>query len=217
MSQDELKKQTTFSGNSVEAAARSASAQLGVPYDQLNLRLVETQPGEVTLSADPEACDPHSLYSEERDALTKLAQELLASLARDADVSCELAPFVLTVKLDGESVSILQSNQGEALNDLQFLFGRFHRAVFPESPYEVRVDANGFRKNREDVLLATAQEAAQRLTAESDSEVIGPFNSYERRIVHLALKEDDRVETFSIGDGALKRIKIRLRNPDSTA
>jgi spoIIIJ-associated protein len=37
---------------------------------------------------------------------------------------------------------------------------------------------------------------------------IGPFNAYDRRIIHIALKEEPSLRTESIGEGLIKRISI---------
>ena len=39
---------------------------------------------------------------------------------------------------------------------------------------------------------------------------IGPFNAHDRRIIHLALKEDPFLRTESLGEGEMKRVKIIL-------
>jgi spoIIIJ-associated protein len=37
---------------------------------------------------------------------------------------------------------------------------------------------------------------------------VGPFNSHDRRIIHLTLKEDPFLKTESLGEGELKKVKI---------
>jgi len=37
---------------------------------------------------------------------------------------------------------------------------------------------------------------------------VGPFNSHDRRIIHLTLKEDPYLKTESLGEGELKKVKI---------
>ena len=37
---------------------------------------------------------------------------------------------------------------------------------------------------------------------------IGPFNAHDRRIIHIALKEDLSLKTESLGEGDWKKIKI---------
>jgi spoIIIJ-associated protein len=44
--------------------------------------------------------------------------------------------------------------------------------------------------------------------ARGEEALLNPLNSYERRLVHLALSEIDGVGTRSVGEGALKRIAI---------
>jgi spoIIIJ-associated protein len=37
---------------------------------------------------------------------------------------------------------------------------------------------------------------------------IGPFNAHDRRLIHIALKEDPSIRTESLGEGELKKITI---------
>ena len=37
---------------------------------------------------------------------------------------------------------------------------------------------------------------------------IGPFNAHDRRLIHIALKEDPSIRTESLGEGDLKKITI---------
>jgi spoIIIJ-associated protein len=37
---------------------------------------------------------------------------------------------------------------------------------------------------------------------------IGPFDAHDRRLIHIALKEDPTVRTESLGEGKLKKIAI---------
>jgi spoIIIJ-associated protein len=53
-----------------------------------------------------------------------------------------------------------------------------------------------------------ARHLADRAKSTGVEQNIGPLNSYERRIVHLAVAEDPDVTSESIGDAAVKTVVI---------
>ena len=46
------------------------------------------------------------------------------------------------------------------------------------------------------------------MKAKGEESVLTPLNPYERRLVHIALRDIEGVETMSLGDGFLKRVAI---------
>jgi spoIIIJ-associated protein len=70
------------------------------------------------------------------------------------------------------------------------------------------VDSGGYRKAREEEIAEIARRTAEKARSRGEECVLSPLNPYERRLVHLALKEFPGVETRSLGDGFLKRVAI---------
>lgn len=71
------------------------------------------------------------------------------------------------------------------------------------------LDINNYRLERQKYLSALALDMAQKVAAENRLVILKPMNSYERRLVHLALAQDPRVATESLGEAAERRIIIK--------
>ena len=73
---------------------------------------------------------------------------------------------------------------------------------------KIVLDCNGWRDLRIQELKLTAQVAAERVMETRDPFPLGPMTPRERRIVHLALKDQPAVRTVSEGVGAERRVVI---------
>ena len=72
----------------------------------------------------------------------------------------------------------------------------------------VFLDINDYRKRRTDNLKKMALRLGEKAKTRDHDLTIGPFNAHDRRIIHIALKEDPLLQTESLGEGEMKRIKI---------
>ncbi len=101
---------------------------------------------------------------------------------------------------------------GETLQDLQALLNRILLARDPEAP-RVTVDVEHYRAMKQDDLLSRVQVRAERVRATGKPVTLEPMNSYDRRMVHNAFKDDPEIETSSPpGERRLKPITLRRRS-----
>jgi len=101
--------------------------------------------------------------------------------------------------------------RGETLESLQFLVNRLLIAQDKEAP-RVIVDIEFHRAMREDAFLARIRHLADAVRETGKTVETEPLNSYERRLVHDAYREDQELETISQQiEAKLKRIVIRKR------
>jgi spoIIIJ-associated protein len=106
---------------------------------------------------------------------------------------------------------VLLQRKGEALDALQVIVNTaFRRDERGERHY--LVDAMGFRKDKDAELRQMAQFLMEKARTSGVPQEIGPLNPYARRIVHLAVAEDDTMTSESIGDAFLKIILISSKS-----
>jgi spoIIIJ-associated protein len=102
--------------------------------------------------------------------------------------------------------------RGETLESLQFVVNRLLLAQDKESP-RVIVDVEFHRAMREDSFLARIRHLADAVRETGKPVETEPLNSYERRLIHDAYREDPGLETKSQQiEAKLKRITIRRRS-----
>jgi spoIIIJ-associated protein len=73
---------------------------------------------------------------------------------------------------------------------------------------KITFECQDWRRLRNEELKLTAQVAAERVIETGDPFTLSPMNPRERRIIHLALKEQPRVRTASEGFGPERKVVI---------
>jgi len=107
----------------------------------------------------------------------------------------------------------LIGRDGETLEAIQFLLNRLLQTKDKDAA-KVVVDCEMYRSMREDRIVQRVRELAERVRISGRSLQLEPMNSYERRIVHNAFKDDPEIATWSPSDSArLKQITLLKRQP----
>src|SRR5438067_4761198 len=116
-----------------------------------------------------------------------------------------------TLQLYTEESRRLIGRDGETLEAIAFLLNRLLQAKDKDAP-KVVVDCEHYRSMREDRIVQRVRELAERVRITGRSLQLEPMNSYQRRIVHNAFKDDPEVATWSPSDSArIKQITLLKR------
>jgi spoIIIJ-associated protein len=120
---------------------------------------------------------------------------------------------IVTLQVYTGEAERLIGRDGEALEDLQFLVNRLLQAKDRQAP-RVIVDVEHYRTMRQDAFLNKVRAAAEEVRITGRPVQLEPMNSYDRRLVHNAFKEDPQIMTISPPDDArVKRITLARRRP----
>ncbi|MGZ4984281.1 MAG: Jag family protein [Chthoniobacterales bacterium] len=123
----------------------------------------------------------------------------------------------LTLQIYTEEANRIIGRDGETLEAIQFLLNRLIQSKDREAE-KVIVDCEHYRSMREDKIVQRVRELAERVRVSGRSLQLEPMNSYERRIVHNAFKDDPDVATWSPNDSArIKQITLLKRQPKKEA
>lgn len=107
----------------------------------------------------------------------------------------------------GGDLGILIGRHGKTLDAMQTLVSALtNRAV--NRRYPVLVDVEGYRSRRRVKLEDIAKRTAERVARQGRPVKLRPMSSYERKVVHVALREDQRVVTVSEGDDPFRQVVI---------
>ena len=142
-------------------------------------------------------------------------QELLGKLGLVTDVTVVTAVADVEgeeenfkVDINGEDLGALIGYHGETLSSLQlFLNLLAHRKIGEWR--RVLVDIGGYRKEREQTLFGLARRTADRVRFLQTPVTLTPMQAFERRLVHMALGEEEGVETVSEGEGWERRVVVK--------
>jgi spoIIIJ-associated protein len=146
---------------------------------------------------------------EEVELAKQITEELLERIGVKAEVEGVLKEEDLHLGIKGDQEGILIGRHGRTLDSLQFLINRMVNKRL-ETPVRIVLDINDYRKRRTENLKRMAIRIGENVKSKGHSLTIGPFNAHDRRLIHIALKEDPSLRTESLGEGKLKKITIIL-------
>jgi spoIIIJ-associated protein len=220
-----------FDGKDLEDALSAAVAALGRPVAEIDYEVLEggrkgvfglgARPVRIRVAAASGTSVPppptrHADRAESAAATGSPPRAALTTiLARmDFEVGVEEARKNGTLELtvDGRDSKRLTARNGELLTALEFILNRMGRRMWPGEP-SVRLACRGFRSERDDELVALVREAAAQVARSGVPRRLRAMNPYERRVVHMTVRELPGLTTVSEGDGFMKRIRLERLAP----
>lgn len=125
-------------------------------------------------------------------------------------MECMMNEERILFSLHGEGLGILIGKHGQTLDALQYLTN-LAAGKAAHSRYFVMLDVENYRERRKDTLEALAKRLAGKVKRTGEPVKLEPMPAGERRIIHLALQDDDAVITESEGEAPYRYITIRRK------
>lgn len=145
----------------------------------------------------------------------KIAYNFVRDILKRMGLRVDLLPVQdqarLILNIDGPDRGLLLTRKGEPLTALQYLVNKIFMSS-GEMPQQIYIDSLGYRIARDEELREIALSSADKVRKSNKEYLLSPMNPYERRQIHLALKEDKEVGTLSMGEGYIKRVSIMPRD-----
>jgi spoIIIJ-associated protein len=201
-------KQVTATGQTVEEAVESALAQLNTTKDRTEVTVIDggkkgifgifgSRPAivKVTVIIDP--------IEEARKFLVDVSDKMGVQVSIEVVREGKQILFTLT----GEKIALLIGKRGQTLNSLQYLT-QLVLNRYSEQFLTVMLDAEDYRKRRNETLIQLAERLAQKAVKTGKNVALEPMPSYERKVIHTALVDNKRIKTFSDGTEPYRHIVI---------
>ena len=106
-----------------------------------------------------------------------------------------------------EDFGRLIGRRGENLRSLGYLLNLMVGRRLGH-PCRVTLDVAGYRQRRVEHLTELAETFAEEVRENKEPITLETMSAYERRVVHVALADDEEVRTYSIGEGEERRVVI---------
>jgi len=140
----------------------------------------------------------------------EILEKILGTLGFAATVEERSLEGDVTLDVITDEAGRLIGRQGQTLADLQYIVNRILFQENQQSP-KVMLDVGGYRAQAREALVKKAKEAAEKVRRWGDAVELEPMGSYDRRIVHHALKDDPDVETHSVEVDGTEKKALLLR------
>ena len=148
--------------------------------------------------------------SEQAVAARDWVEEVVSLANLDLVTRTEENETQIFVRLYGADGSRLTDRHGELLDAIQVLANK--ALVGRKIEKSIELDCESFKDRRTEDLEQKAREVADRVRKGGREELLPAMTPIERRIVHIALRDDADVTTESRGEGFYKRVAVVLRS-----
>jgi len=138
----------------------------------------------------------------------KITNELFSLLETKVGLEIKKEEDGVAIQLTTDEPGILIGYHGQALQALQLLIAMIGFKKNGEWT-RVLVNVGDYREKREESLTNMAKSLAQKVKFSGTSQSLPPMSSAERRIIHLALAEEQEVETVSESEGRDRHVVIK--------
>ncbi|MBZ5551809.1 MAG: hypothetical protein LAO21_03740 [Acidobacteriia bacterium] len=148
--------------------------------------------------------------SNQTDFQTRLmgfAHNLFETMGFQVQCATSVTEGMLYLDLSGRDVEELIADRGELLHAVEYLLNKIFQTDVNEHGM-INCDVMGKKQTRMTELQLIARTAAEKVRDTRLPFKLNPMDSRERRIVHLALADDQTIRTESEGEGEYRKVVI---------
>jgi spoIIIJ-associated protein len=202
-------KKIKMKGKEVSEAVESAAKVLGVDREHLGYVVIGEGRSPVLgvfggEEAEIEAWAKTGPGEEAKEVLQEILNML--GLMAVSELKSEVGTDV-ELNIKGEELGQVIGKEGATLKAIQTIITAMVSKGFKEK-VRVYVDAGGYRERAVKALERLAIDAAEDVERTREEKVLPPMTAADRRVVHICLKDSEKVTTYSKGEGADRRLVI---------
>jgi spoIIIJ-associated protein len=139
------------------------------------------------------------------------ARELLAGILSKMTFECQVTATetddTIILGITGNESGLLIGRRGQNLDALQYILNKAVNKADSERKMIV-VDSEEYRKRREESLIGMAERIREKVKKTQKPLSLSHMNAHDRRIIHLALQEDEELITKSRGEGEYRKVIV---------
>jgi spoIIIJ-associated protein len=134
-------------------------------------------------------------------------EELVQRMGFEVTVQSAEEDEKIVLAIEGEESPDLIGRKGQTLDALQFLTNRTLNKQTRQRK-QVVVDCGGYRQRRVEALTELAGQLGEEATRTGKTVAVNPMSAHDRRIIHMALRENPGVTTRSEGEGLERHLLV---------
>ena len=194
-------------GETVEEAIENALTELEATREQVTIDVInEPTKGILNFGAKP-ATIRATLKQDVSAAPETILKEILSRMGIDARVEANYVDGSTHLNIIADSPALLIGKHGQTLDAIERILNCIVNKV-SLAKKRVFVDTEGYRERREERLIEMANQVAEKVRYTGRDVVLAPMSARDRRIIHVALREDEIISTYSQGEGDMRRVVI---------
>ncbi len=148
--------------------------------------------------------------AENNKIIEQVVKDLFTAVGIEDSFEINESEEAIDIVVASEDAGIIIGHHGDTLDSLQLLLSLAIAKKLGEFK-RVTLEVGDYKKNREDYLKNLAQQTKERVVSSGQEVYLPNLKSWERRIVHLLLQEDDEVISESVGEGRERTLVVKLK------
>lgn len=151
------------------------------------------------------------MAKKENKTIKETAEELFKLLGIEGGFEISEGEEAIEINLDTQDSGIVIGYHGDTLESLQLVLSLCFAKQTGEFK-RVSVEVGEYKKKREEWLKNLALETKEKVLSENKEVYLSDLKSWERRVVHLLLQDDQEVISESIGEGKDRVLVVKPKN-----
>ncbi len=196
-------------GKTADQAIEIGLYKLGLTREDVNIEILEQaglfNKARVRLSVNT--------TSPEESVIKELVEKLISLMKLELNVYVEERDNDFFVNVTGTDAALFIGKHGDSIEEFQTIVNNiYNRGKSRDEMKRVTVDSNNYIEKREATLTNLAKRTAGKVIRDHKDFKFEAMNSYERRIIHSALSDHDKVITESYGNEPNRYVVVKLKN-----
>ena len=136
-----------------------------------------------------------------------ILEGILTGMGIQTPVSVEETEDSILLNVKGDGGGLLIGRRGQNLDAIQYIVNKAaNRSA--NGRKMIIIDTEAYRKRREESLIALAEKLGEKVKKTKKAITVSHMNAHDRRIIHMALQDDESLTTKSRGEGEYRKILI---------
>ena len=151
-----------------------------------------------------------SLDSDKIISLVNTCEQLCLLMSSDSNtkVSYKTTKEVIHLDVTSEALAEQYESNHKLIDSMEHILKKILLKNEETAGTKVHLDINGLRKEYENNLIDMAQDLSKKVQKNKRPIVLSHKSSYDRKIIHMALDDDENVYTKSIGVAGKRKLMI---------
>ncbi|MBQ3943010.1 MAG: protein jag [Elusimicrobia bacterium] len=227
-------KELETSGKNIEDAIQTGLKELNCSREDVEVKILDegtkglfglmgAKPARVILTVKDKNNQTKENVKEKREAVKreidfdlacKNAQEYVSKIVsmmniKVNDIVVSHDEDTVNIDISTDSGSLLIGRSGQSLNALEYVV-QLMLNTNPSTRAKVNIDTEKYRQKQQDRLKAIANKAIEYVKRTKKIYRFDPMSAKDRKFIHTYLKSIGGFDTFSEGEGALRKVGVKL-------
>ena len=228
-----MQKELEISGKNIEEAISLGLKELNCSKDDVEIKILDegttglfglmgAKPAKVllTLKQEPENNKNDGAETKKKeidadfDLACKNAKEYISKIVSMMNVNINDIKVThnnetVNIEVSTDSGSLLIGKSGQSLNALEYIV-QLMINTNPSTRVKINIDTENYRQKQQERLKTIANKAVEYVKRTKKIYRFDPMSAKERKFIHNYLKEFPEFDTFSEGEGSMRKVGVKL-------